>query len=155
MELASFVPSCFFVTNHTDDRGEAVRAYCRIARWAEGRPVTVVAGMLERTSRLPATPLMQSRIPSLACGGRLSLLHRGVLASQLRALARAAVLRRCRFGADGESRMSGSGAANAERHDESLTKEVWTAPNGVGMMVEVPAPPHLRLVRGRFLLDRV
>src|SRR3984893_16214986 len=68
--------------------------YCRIVRWAEGRPVTVrlldagadkpIAGY---TADAESNPFLGLR------GVRLSLLHRQVLSTQLRALARAAAVR--------------------------------------------------------------
>ena len=79
-----------------DDLTDEVKQYaeyCRIIRWAKGRPVTVrlldagadkpIAGY---TADAESNPFLGVR------GVRLSLLHRPVLITQLRALARAAAL---------------------------------------------------------------
>jgi phosphotransferase system enzyme I (PtsI) len=75
------------------DEAKQYAEYCRITRWAQGRPVTVrlldagadkpIAGY---TADAESNPFLGVR------GVRLSLLHRPVLSTQLRALARAAAL---------------------------------------------------------------
>jgi phosphotransferase system enzyme I (PtsI) len=67
------------------------QAYCRILRWAEGRPVTIRTFDAGGDKPIAGYTVDGEANPFLGMRGlRLSLLHPGVLTTQLRALARAA-----------------------------------------------------------------
>ena len=82
-----------FLRNAADlaNEEEQYLAYCRILRWAGGRPVTIRT--LDAGGDKPITGYTIDREPNPFLGMRglrLSLRHPDVLTTQLRALARAA-----------------------------------------------------------------
>jgi len=127
---------------------------------AEGRPVTVrlldagadkpIAGY---TVDVESNPFLGLR------GVRLSLLHRQVLSTQLRALARAAAVRPLQIMVPMVTWPDELDQVRQMLDDavESLTKEGLDCVRpALGMMGRsARRRPHLRLVQGRFLLDRV
>jgi len=118
-------------------------AYCRIARWAEGRSVTV--RLLDAGADKPiAGYTVDAELnPFLGMRGvRLSLLHRQVLRTQLRALARAAALRPLQIMVPMVTWPDELDQVRQMLNDtvESLAKEgLDCARPALGMMVEVPA----------------
>src|SRR6266849_2116640 len=125
------------------DEAKQYEEYCRIVRWAEGRPVTVrlldagadkpIAGY---TADAESNPFLGLR------GVRLSLLHRQVLSTQLRALARAAALRPLQIMVPMVTSPDELDQVRQMLDDavESLTEEgMDCARPALGMMVEVPA----------------
>jgi phosphoenolpyruvate-protein phosphotransferase (PTS system enzyme I) len=104
-ELASLSPACcdgiglvrteLLLREQSDlmDEQKQYEQYCRILRWAERRPVTVRLLDAGGDKPIAGYTLQGESNPFLGMRGvRLSLLHRQVLTTQLRALARAAVL---------------------------------------------------------------
>jgi phosphotransferase system enzyme I (PtsI) len=80
--------------NDLMDEAKQYEEYCRITRWAEGRPVTVRLLDAGADKPIAGYTVDAESNPFLGLRGvRLSLLHRQVLSTQLRALARAAALR--------------------------------------------------------------
>ena len=76
------------------DEAKQYEEYCRISRWAEGRPVTVRLLDAGADKPIAGYTVDAESNPYLGVRGvRLSLLHREVLRTQLRALARAAAKR--------------------------------------------------------------
>ena len=77
-------------TDLADEEGQYV-AYCRILRWAAGRPVTIRTIDAGGDKPISGYTIDREPNPFLGMRGiRLSLLHPDVLLTQLRALARAA-----------------------------------------------------------------
>jgi phosphotransferase system enzyme I (PtsI) len=73
------------------DEGKQYQAYCRIVRWADGRPVTIRTLDAGGDKPISGYTVDGEANPFLGIRGlRLSLLHPEVLTTQLRALARAA-----------------------------------------------------------------
>src|SRR5260221_5288062 len=104
-ELASLNPDCadgvglartellFRSKDDLTDEAKQFAEYCRIIRWAKGRPVTVRLLDAGADKPIPGYTADAESNPFLGLRGvRLSLLHRPVLSTQLRALARAAAL---------------------------------------------------------------
>jgi len=125
------------------DEAKQYEAYCRIARWAEGRSVTV--RLLDAGADKPiAGYTVDAELnPFLGMRGvRLSLLHRQVLRTQLRALARAAALRPLQIMVPMVTWPDELDQVRQMLNDtvESLAKEgLDCARPALGMMVEVPA----------------
>jgi phosphotransferase system enzyme I (PtsI) len=75
------------------DEDKQYEAYCRIVRWADGRPVTVRTLDAGGDKRIDGYTIARESNPFLGVRGlRLSLLYPDALMTQLRALARAAAL---------------------------------------------------------------
>lgn len=76
-----------------EDEEKQCRAYCRIMRWANGRPVTIRTLDAGGDKPIAGYTVDNEANPFLGVRGlRLSLLHPAALTTQLRALARAASL---------------------------------------------------------------
>jgi len=125
------------------DEAKQYEEYCRIVRWAEGRPVTVRLLDAGADKPIAGYTVDAESNPFLGLRGvRLSLLHREVLSTQLRALARAAALRPLQIMVP---MVTWPGELDQVRQMlddavESLMKEGLNCIRpALGMMVEVPA----------------
>ncbi len=125
------------------DEAKQYEEYCRIVRWAEGRPVTVRLLDAGADKPIAGYTVDAESNPFLGLRGvRLSLLHREVLSTQLRALARAAALRPLQIMVPMVTWPDELDQVRQMLDDavESLMKEGLDCVRpALGMMVEVPA----------------
>jgi len=125
------------------DEAKQYEEYCRIVRWAEGRPVTVRLLDAGADKPIAGYTVDAESNPFLGLRGvRLSLLHRQVLSTQLRALARAAAVRPLQIMVPMVTWPDELDQVRQMLDDavQSLTKEGLDCVRpALGMMVEVPA----------------
>jgi len=125
------------------DEARQYKAYCRITRWAQGRPVTVRLLDAGADKPIEGYTVDAESNPFLGVRGvRLSLLHRQVLSTQLRALARAAALQPLQIMVPmvTSPRELDQVRQMLDSTVESLRKEgLECGRPALGMMVEVPA----------------
>ena len=118
-------------------------AYCRILRWADGRPVTVRTLDAGGDKPIDGYTIARESNPYLGVRGlRLSLLHPDALTTQLRALARAAAVGPLKVMLPMVTlpRELDRVRVSLDRAVAGLRKEgIECAAPDLGMMVEVPA----------------